>query len=212
MLPTSALLHEDYASVKVCVDADSQKEHVKRRHRKDNRRRKWEATKLAKQSKDSDGDVAKKIDRGDEAVDKILKDLLDFDRSPGHEKTESEKEVYQNIAERVHNEQHDYQGIAAEIAVPDPHHPDLPGHGMLIEFCTSADSAIGRIGHQYGVHVIRCTEKALNADDPATEKALLNIVKEKPGIDLHGSLPCGPWDPVDQHECACTWREVHQTS
>ena len=65
---TSALLHEDYASVKVCVDADSQKEHVKRRHRKDNRRRKWEATKLAKQSKDSDGDVAKKRDRGDEAI------------------------------------------------------------------------------------------------------------------------------------------------
>ena len=118
---------------------------------------------------------------------------MDFFRSPDHEKTESEKEVYQNIAERVHNEQHDYQGMAAEIAVPDPHHPDLPGHGMLIEFCTSADSAIGRIGHQYGVHVIRCTEKTLNADDPATEKELLNIIKEKPGIDLHGSLPCGPW-------------------
>ena len=64
----SAPLHEDHASVKICVDADSQKEHVKRRHRKDNRRRKWEAAKLAKQFKDSDGDVAKKIDRGDEAI------------------------------------------------------------------------------------------------------------------------------------------------
>ena len=166
----SAPLREDHASVKVCVDAESQKEHVRRRHRKDDRRRKWEAAKLAKQPKDSDDDIAKKIDGGDGAVDKILKDLLDVYRSPGLEKTESEKEVYRNMAERVHNEQHDYQEIAAEIAVPDPHHQDLPGHGMLIEFCTSEESAIGRIGHQYDVCVIRCTETTLNADDPATER------------------------------------------
>ena len=177
---TSGPLREDDTSVKVCVGAESQTEHVRGKHRKDNRRRKWEAAKLAKQSKDFDGDIAKKIDRGDGAADKILKDLVNFYRSPSLEKTESEKEVYKNIAERVHNEQHGYQDIAAEIAVPYPHHQDLPGHGMLIEFCTSEGSAIGRIGHQYGVHVIRCTEKTMNADDPATKKALLNIIKEKP--------------------------------
>lgn len=165
----SAPLREDHASVKGCVDAESQKKHVGRTHRQDNRRRKWEAGKLAKQPKDLDGDIAKKIDRGGRAVDKILKDLLDFYRSPGLEKKESDKEVYKNIAERVHKEQHDYQDIAAEIAVPDPHYQDLPGHGMSIEFCAGEDCAIWRIGHQYGVQVIRCTEKTLNADDPATE-------------------------------------------
>jgi hypothetical protein len=35
-----------------CANEDSLKEHVRRKHRKDNRRRKWEAKKLTTQSKD----------------------------------------------------------------------------------------------------------------------------------------------------------------
>ena len=53
------------------------------------------------------------------------------------------------------------KNLAAEVAVPEPHHSDLPGHGMLIEFCTSEGSTSGKVGHQHGVRVIRCTEKNL---------------------------------------------------
>ena len=43
------------------------------------------------------------------------------------------------------------------------------------------------------MHVIRCTEKTLNIEDPKTVKVLLEMVENNPAADLLGSLPCDPW-------------------
>ena len=167
------------------ADDLSQKGHVKRKHRKDNRRRKWEAAKLASQSTDPSKDLGNKFARGADAAGFVYKDLSDFYDSPDPEKPVNVKEAYKNIAGKGRTEHQ-------------AHHKDLPGHGMLIEFCTSENQPLerywkGYVGHQHGVHVIRCTEKTLNVEDPKTEKALLDGISSKPGIDLLGSLPCGPW-------------------
>eukprot|EP00435_Cladocopium_sp_Y103_P008030 s2775_g2.t1 len=118
---------------------------------------------------------------------------MDFYNSPCPDKPDKDKKIFKKIASRVQGEQHGFQNMLAEVAIPEPHHQELPGHGMLIEFCTSDDSTIGQVAAQHGVHVIRCTEKTLNCNDPKTEKALLGIIESKPGVDLLGSLPCGPW-------------------
>ena len=188
-----ALERDHGTSVEVCVDGVSMKEHVRRKHRKDNRRRKWERLNHHAKSDDQPSGKTPDMCQGGDASERVLRDLLDFYNHPDETKLETEKEVFRSISAAIEKEHTGFQDMAVEIAYPEPHHSDLPGHGMLIEFCTSEDSTIGKVGHQHGVHVIRCTETNLNVDDPKTEKALLDIIQSKPGIDLLGSLPCGPW-------------------
>ena len=72
----------------------------------------------------------------------------------------------------------------------------LPGHGVLIEFCTDENSNLGKAAESYDdVTVIRVTEKD-NVLSSTTPFQLERVVEEFPGFSLRGSLPCTPW---------CTW-------
>ena len=167
----------------------SDTEQRRRKHRKENRRRKWEKLKRQK----PEAPVRKPIIRGVEAVETMMNGLQQFynDRSRQHD--EQTSELYQSISHSIAKEFNDFSESTAEMAVPEPHHPGLPGHGTLIEFCTSSDSMMGKVGKDLGVHVIRCSENHLNVESDETIKVLDGIIETKPGADLWGSLPCGPW-------------------
>ena len=106
----------------------------RRKHRKENRRRKWEKLKRQK----PEAPVRKPIIRGVEAVETMMNGLQQFynDRSRQHD--EQTSELYQSISHSIAKEFNDFNESIAEVAVPEPHHPGLPGHGTLIEFCTSS--------------------------------------------------------------------------
>ena len=158
----------------------------RRKHRKENRRRKWEKLKRQK----PEAPVRKPIIRGVEVVETMMNGPQQFynDRSRQHD--EQTSELYQSISHSMFN---DFNESTAEVAVPEPHHPGLPGHGTLIEFCTSSDSMMGRVGKDLGIHVRRCSENHLNVESDETIKVLDGIIETKPGADLWGSLPCSPW-------------------
>ena len=64
-----------------------------------------------------------------------LKDFYD-DHSVQHD--EQTSKLYQSIALNIAKEFEDFhQSSAAEVAIPEPHHPGLTEHGTLIEFCYS---------------------------------------------------------------------------
>ena len=51
---------------------------------------------------------------------------------------EQTSKLYQSIALNIAKEFEDFhQSSAAELAIPEPHHPGLTEHGTLIEFCYS---------------------------------------------------------------------------
>ena len=63
----------------------------------------------------------------------------------------------------------------------------VPKIVVLIEFCTSEDSMIGKLGETYNVHVHRVT-KENRADTDEGFRSLAQFVKEHPGCDIWGSL------------------------
>ena len=82
------------------------------------------------------------------------------------------------------------------------HSKKLPGHGVLIEFCTDENSSLGKAAERYDdVTVVRVT-KFQDATDSATLFRLGRVAEELPGVSLHGSLPCTPW-------CTCTFMNLH---
>ena len=161
----------------------------RRQHRKDNRRRKWEKLKNEKPN----APTQKPIVRGVAAVETMMNGLKEFynDCSKHHDKQTSE--LYQSISRCIAKELSDFNDSAAEVAIPEPHHPGLPGHGSLVEFCTSAESMMGKVGKDLGVYVVRCSEGHLNVESDKTMEILHGMVESKPGLDLWGSLPCDPW-------------------
>ena len=74
----------------------------------------------------------------------------------------------------------------------------LPGYGKLLECCCSDNSSLGNVGQAYGLKVIRISERVDFSDD-LTLMQLVGQVKQNPGIDLHGSLPCTVW---------CGWQRM----
>ena len=103
----------------------------RRQHRKENRRRKWEKLKRQK----PEAPVRKPSVRGVEAVETMMNGFQQFynDRSRQHD--EKTSELYQSISRSIAKEFKDFNESTAEVAIPEPHHPGLPGHGTLIEFC-----------------------------------------------------------------------------
>ena len=66
----------------------------------------------------------------------------------------------------------------------------LPGYGLLIECCCEENSALGRAAGEYeGVRVLRVT-KDIDFENKDTIEQLHSLADSKPGISLHGSLPC----------------------
>ena len=69
----------------------------------------------------------------------------------------------------------------------------LPGWGTLYEICTGPESHLGATAQEYPhTSVVRITQK----EDFNSKKCVDSIsqaIKERPGISLHGSLPCTVW-------------------
>ena len=94
---------------------------------------------------------------------------------------------YNSLAASISREARDFKHAPADVAVPEPHHAGLTGRGMLIEFCTSPDSMLGKVGKDLGVQVIRCTETHMNVEHDATMDILIKVIESNPGVDL------SPW-------------------
>ena len=73
-----ALERDHGTSVEVCVDDLSEKEHVRKKHRKDNRKRKWEKQRLQAAPKNPLSGKDHDVCRGEDASELVLRDLLDF--------------------------------------------------------------------------------------------------------------------------------------
>eukprot|EP00435_Cladocopium_sp_Y103_P043609 s1043_g12.t1 len=129
--------------------------------------------------------------------------VLQFDPSEQHD--EGTSELYKSISRSIVKESNDFNGSAAEVAIPEPHHPGLPGHGTLVEFCASAESMMGKVGKDLGVHEVRCSEGHLNVKSDKTMEILHGMVESKPGLDLWGSLPCDPLDTRANFERSPIW-------
>ena len=167
------------------------RQHLKRKEAKEHRKELWEK-KRKNTTKGAHSDFTSDLIRGEEASRKLVKDIHDFYAEKGQEVKNEERQVYQNIADYI-NQEDDQQVEPAEIAQYEPHHQGLPGHGTMIEFCASDDSMMGRVAKEVGVHIVRCTETNLNIENDGVTKSLVELVEEKPGTDLWGSLPCRPW-------------------
>ena len=167
------------------------RQHLKRKEAKEHRKELWEK-KRKNATRGAHSDFTTDLIRGDEASRKLVKDIHDFYAEKGQEVKNEERQVYQNIADYI-NQEDDQQVEPAEIAQYEPHHQGLPGHGTMIEFCASDDSMMGRMAEEVGVHIVRRTETNLNIESDGVTKSLVELVEEKPGTDLWGSLPCRPW-------------------
>ena len=65
----------------------------------------------------------------------------------------------------------------------------LPGHGVLIEFCTDEKSNLGKAAESYDdATVIRVTEEE-DSSSSVTLFQLNRVGDEVPRVSLHGSLP-----------------------
>ena len=169
----------------------TEQQHLKKKEAKERRRELWDKEKKNAVRGASNGCVAGLV-RGKEASRKLVKDIHDFYAEKGREAMNEDRQIYQNIADYINQEDHQ-QAEPAEIAQYEPHHQGLPGHGTMIEFCASNDSMMGKVAKEVGVHMVRCTESNLNVEDDGVTKSLVELVEEKPGTDLWGSLPCRPW-------------------
>eukprot|EP00434_Breviolum_minutum_P040269 symbB.v1.2.035778.t1/scaffold4900.1/size33223/1 len=129
------------------------RQHLKRKEAKEHRKELWEK-KRKNATRGAHSDFTTDLIRGDEASRKLVKDIHDFYAEKGQEVKNEERQVYQNIADYI-NQEDDQQVEPAEIAQYEPHHEGLPGHGTMIEFCASDDSMMGRVAEEVGVHIVR---------------------------------------------------------
>ena len=96
----------------------------------------------------------------------MVHDMSQFYEMKAQEKDAHEAEVYRQIAKDIKEEHVKFENsdVHCEPITVEQHHEGHPGHGMLIEFCTSTDSMLGTVAKEYGIHVVRCTEKSLNVE------------------------------------------------
>ena len=172
-----------------------EREHLRKRDLKERKRCQWDKKRKVTTRGAYSGSATDMI-RGDEACRKLVKEIHDFYAERGKEAENEDRQVYQNIADYIKQEdgqQTEPAEIELDIAQYEPHHQGMPGHGSIIEFCAATDSMMGRVAKEVGVHVVRCTEDNLNIEHNGTIKSLVGLVQERPGVDVWGSLPCKPW-------------------
>ena len=68
-----------------------------------------------------------------------------------------------------------------------------PGGKILFEFACASDSALGRIGEELGIQVVRLCREHIDLASKANIDQLVEQVKAIPGCSIHGSIECGPW-------------------
>ena len=69
----------------------------------------------------------------------------------------------------------------------------LKGYGVLFEFACAEDSCLGKVSVKYGVKHARLFERLFNLRDPAVVERLAQEIRDNPGADLWGSIPCTVW-------------------
>ncbi len=193
-------------------NSDDMKEHRRRQHRKDNRRRKWEAMKRDK--KEATG-KASRPPSGSAVLLPLMDEAVTFFKEQAKDHEGKIAKRFTELARKMEEENLKYQRLPACPAtrstnVRSKNKTTLPGHGHLIEFCTESDSGIGRIGESYGITVTRCQKDHLNVEDPSTKAHLRQKITELPGTSMWGSLPCGPWSQwqyLNSHRYGRDFRE-----
>lgn len=63
----------------------------------------------------------------------------------------------------------------------------------LLEFCCDKDSTLGQANQEQGINHFRLSTQNSDLSDPWEVDSLCRIIKQFPGCDLWGSIPCGPW-------------------
>ena len=61
------------------------------------------------------------------------------------------------------------------------------------EFCCSPDSTLGAANESRGISHFRLSADRVNMADDEEVDSLIQIMKQFPGADIFGSIPCGPW-------------------
>lgn len=61
------------------------------------------------------------------------------------------------------------------------------------EFCCSPDSTLGAANESRGINHFRLSADRVNMADDEEVDSLIQIMKQFPGADIFGSIPCGPW-------------------
>ena len=79
--------------------------------------------------------------------------------------------------------------IAAVSALP----AVAVGANMLLEFCCSPESQLGKTSSEHGIHVIRLHKAFADLMDPMVIEQILCFASSHPGISMHASIPCTPW-------------------
>ena len=64
---------------------------------------------------------------------------------------------------------------------------------VMIDFCCSENSSLGKANEERSIGHIRLTEKSSDMANLEEIKDLLKVMKLFPGADLWGSIPCSPW-------------------
>ena len=180
--------------------SDSYKEHRRKQHRKDNKRRKWEAMKKIR--KVERGEL--RLPRGEQSMIAMMHDMAEFFLEQSQTNTGRTGRHFEALAVEVKKEleQFDAMPISKEkFDVFDNEYSKekqsaqagLPGKGKFIELCTEPTSNLGKVGDLMGIEVIRCTKEENNLEHDETVDKLKDIIEENPGIDLWASLPCSPW-------------------
>ena len=180
------------------VVTETNKEHRRRQHRKDNKRRKWEAMKKTRLVEKGQ----KKLPRGELSMVVMMRDMVEFYTAQAQANKGKIAKRFEALAVEVMKElesfeqpqmQTDPTCLTASTVKQRSRQTGLKGRGILIELCTEPDSNLGVVGERLNVKVTRCTKEVNNLEYESTTSHLKNFIREHPGIDLWASLPCGPW-------------------
>ena len=68
-----------------------------------------------------------------------------------------------------------------------------PGSDILFEFCCSAESALGSVGKELGIKVVRLHKDGIDLSSSEAIEQLSYQVTAVPGRSIHGSLECTAW-------------------
>eukprot|EP00435_Cladocopium_sp_Y103_P060485 s1600_g22.t1 len=69
------------------------------------------------------------------------------------------------------------------------------------EFCCSKDSTLGQVNASRGINHFRLSSDHVNMADDKEVDSLIGIMKQFPGADIFGSIPCDPWSVWQRVNC-----------
>ena len=151
------------------VVTETSKEHRRKQHRKDNKRRKWEAMKKTRLVEKGQ----KKLPRGELSMVVMMRDMVEFYTAQAQANKGKIAKRFEALAVEVMKElesfeqpqmQTDPTCLTASTMKQRSRQTGLKGRGMLIELCTEPDSNLGVVGERLNVKVTRCTKEVNNLE------------------------------------------------